>query len=116
MAVLPELKNGDTTPESGMAPSTPPEIKSISNAISAPSPKAKNIPYSVGALRAARNDRCTRKPSKRKTAATPAKPHSSPIAGNTRSVLPAGIIDGSPHPGPDPHTPPVDNAHSECAN
>ena len=39
---------------------------------------------------AARYARATRKPKSTNTAATPRKPHSSPIAGSTRSVLPGG--------------------------
>ena len=72
------------------------------------SPVARKSPYVVSARCAARNaapDQERRTAAK--TAATPAKPHSSPIAGSTRSVLPAGITPGSPHPGPLPVGPPV---------
>ena len=43
MAVLPELRNGDTTPESGSRPSTPELISSISKAmrLARPSPRKK---------------------------------------------------------------------------
>ena len=41
MAVFPELRNGDTTPESGSAPSTPAEISNISKASREASPSAR---------------------------------------------------------------------------
>ena len=88
--MLPKLRNGDTTPDNGIAPSTPPEISSISNAISADKPSARNIPYSFGARNPIRIPRHTRNPSSNSTVATPQNPHSSPIAGSTRSVWPAG--------------------------
>ena len=78
---VPELRNGDTTPDSGSAPNTPALISSISKAISADSPSARNIPYAFGARSAARIARATRNPNSRNTAATPQNPHSSPIAG-----------------------------------
>ena len=116
MAVLPELRNGDTTPESGSTPSTPELISSISKAIRLASPMPRNLPKWVAERKAARSARATRKPNSRKTEATPRKPHSSPMAGSTRSVLPAGIMAGSPQPGPEPNGPPVESAHSECAS
>ena len=50
------------------------------------------------------------------TAATPRKPHSSPRAERIRSVCAAGTSCGSPSPIPIPDTPPVANAHSDCAS
>ena len=44
MAVFPELRNGDTTPESGSAPSTPAVMSSISQAMSVDSPVARKKP------------------------------------------------------------------------
>jgi hypothetical protein len=44
IAVFPELRNGETTPESGSAPSTPAVTSSISQAISMVSPVARNSP------------------------------------------------------------------------
>ena len=116
MAVFPELRNGDTTPDSGSAPNTPALISIISKAIKLPRPKARKNPNCVSARTAARSAREIRNANSRNTAATPMKPHSSPMAGSTRSVLPAGIISGSPQPGPDPYGPPVENAQSACAS
>ena len=70
----------------------------------------------VGALGGANAAPDQKRRTAAKTAATPAKPHSSPIAGSTRSVLPAGITPGSPHPGPLPVGPPVAKAQSACAS
>ncbi len=68
--------------------------------MASPSPRKK--PNSVPHRSAARRARATRNASSRNTAATPRNPHSSPMAGSTRSVLPAGIMPVSPQPGPDP--------------
>ena len=116
IAVLPELRNGDTTPDSGITPSTPPVINNISNANRLAKPSAKNNAYSFAASLAIQNIRRTKNVNSRPITAIPAKPHSSPMAGKTRSVWPAGINAGSPHPGPEPHRPPVDNAQIECAS
>src|SRR5262245_44035566 len=116
MAVLPELRKGETTPESGRTPNTPQVISTISDASREARPSDRKKPKCEEARSAARSARHTRKPKITSTAATPQKPHSSPIAGSTRSVLPAGIIAGSPQPGPEPQAPPVESAHSECAS
>ena len=104
IAVLPALRNGDTTPESGIAPRTPPEISSISRAISVPKPMAmKQREIHRGA--SMRDEERSAEAGIRTAIRSwrrPANPHSSPIAGSTRSVCPAGIIAGSPQPGPDP--------------
>ena len=102
MAVLPELRKGETTPESGMAPSAPPEMSSISKAMSEPSPTPKNVAYSSGALRAMRNAAEIKMVKSRQMQMTPGRPHSSAIEARTKSVWPAGIRLGSPQPGPEP--------------
>ena len=61
--MLPELKNGDTTPDSGIAPSTPPEISSISNAISAAKPERQK----QCRIQSARQARCAIRARIRKT-------------------------------------------------
>ena len=51
IAVFPELRNGDTTPESGSAPSTPEVISSISQAMSVDEARCQKEPIcGVGAL------------------------------------------------------------------
>ena len=108
MAVLPELRNGDTTPESGSTPSTPELISSISKAIRLASPSARKKPKCVPARAATRRARGDQKAEQQKHRRHAHEPHSSPMAGSTRSVLPAGIMPGSPQPGPEPHGPPVE--------
>jgi hypothetical protein len=49
MAVLPELRNGETTPESGSTPSTPELMSSISKAMRLDSPSARKKPKCVAA-------------------------------------------------------------------
>ena len=58
MAVFPELRKGDTTPESGSTPSTPELISSISKAMRLDSPSARKKPkWVVGPLRHAKSAR-----------------------------------------------------------
>ena len=59
-----------------------------------PDQAPETVAYSSAAARAIRNERCTRNANSNAIAATPTNPHSSPIAGSTRSVWPAGIRAG----------------------
>ncbi len=60
IAVLPELRNGDTTPESGIAPRTPPEISSISQRDQRSEAEGEEEAYSSDARRAMRKALATR--------------------------------------------------------
>jgi hypothetical protein len=86
IAVFPELRNGETTPERGIAPSAPPDMRSISSAIKAVRPVPRNTPYSSDARRAMEKPRRINNAKSRQTDSTPGKPHSSAMEGSTRSV------------------------------
>ena len=116
MAVLPELRNGETTPESGSAPSTPELISSISKAIRLARPSARKKPKCVPARRGgaerARHQKPEQQEHRRHARETPlfadGRQHQVGVAGRDHvRIAPA-------RPGAD--GPPVENAQSACAS
>ena len=85
IAEFPELRNGETTPDSGMAPSTPPEISSISIAIKVPARGPGTFVF-IGRIERDSISSVYEENERRQIEMTPTNPHSSPMAGSTRSV------------------------------
>ena len=117
MAVLPELRNGETTPDSGSAPSTPDaDQQHLAGDQAGQSQRQEESVMRVGALARRATPRQTRNAEQQKHRG---HAREAPLFADGRQHQ-VGVArrdhSGSPHPGPEPEGPPVEKAQSACAS